>query len=131
MLTSFKKSWILLVIITVVYLVTPLLVRMDWFQALTSDPKGLGAIILYFPVANFAVGLAGALRHGFSIWRVLAAAALSVLSWFLYYDGAVQLDAIVLYGAVYAVCGLLGEGAGVLTRKLLQGRTRPAAARAS
>ena len=60
-----------------------------------------------------------------------AAAALSVLPWFLYYDGAVQLDAIVLYGAVYAMCGLLGEGAGVLTRKLLQGRTRSAAARAS
>lgn len=123
MITSLKKSWLLLLIALVVYVGLQWFSAFDWYRNLTGDPKAIGHALLSYPVLNFAVGLIGAFRHGFTPWRPPVTAALFLVPFFLFLDGWRQLEALPIFLIAYLVCGFLGEGVGVLSRKLLRGRT--------
>lgn len=120
MVTSLRRSWPLLSGLVVVYLGAPLLTRLVWFQRLTGDPKGIGAILFYIPAACFAMCLIGSYLYGFSVWRPVLGGVLAVVPWLAYFDGAVQVDAVAGFCAAYLVGGFIGEGLGALGRRIVR-----------
>lgn len=117
MLTSLKKSWLLLVIAVVVYLALGWLNTFEGWRNAIQDPVGLAPLVMAYPTLNFTIGLIGSWRYGLSTLRSIAVALLSMVAWFGFFDGARQLGAIAVFVGLYTISGLFGELGGFLLRR--------------
>ncbi|MDO4791778.1 MAG: hypothetical protein Q3999_04785 [Buchananella hordeovulneris] len=125
---SVKKSWLALLIMGILVLAYCFaLMRLDGFRELVGDSKGLSGLLIVAPLGVFWCCLVESYRVGWSLLRAIAAAATGAAAMAIGYGFvATQVDAFFVYGGIYIVFGLVGEGSGQLVRRLVMGKQKTA-----
>lgn len=120
MFTTIRKSWPALLLLLALYLLLPRMAAMDWYVRLTADYKGVGPMLLHWPLACFALCLVESYRHGASWVRPLLAGGMAAIPFLI---ARQDLGTILFFAVVYAVVGAFGEGIGHLVRRVQRRRS--------